>query len=157
MRTIRLVPATINDLDVILRMQKTAFAGLLAKYQDYHTNPGNETIEDILRRFNMPETTYYFIIAGNSKVGVVRIVDPQDDTVRKRISPIFILPEYRSKGYAQAAIAQAERIHGANGWSLDTILQEKGNCYLYEKLGYRQTGKTEVINDRMTLVFYEKN
>ncbi|MEE3499688.1 MAG: N-acetyltransferase, partial [Ruminococcus bromii] len=30
------------------------------------------------------------------------------------------------------------------------------NCYLYEKLGYLQTGKTEQINDRMTIVFYEK-
>lgn len=39
---------------------------------------------------------------------------------------------------------------------LDTILQEKGNCYLYEKMGYRKTGKTEKINDRLTLVFYEK-
>ena len=26
---------------------------------------------------------------------------------------------------------------------LDTILQEKGNCYLYEKMGYRKAGKTE--------------
>ena len=39
---------------------------------------------------------------------------------------------------------------------LETILQEKGNCYLYEKLGYHQTGKTEQINERMTIVFYEK-
>lgn len=36
------------------------------------------------------------------------------------------------------------------------ILQEKGNCYLYEKMGYKATGKTEKINDKMTLVFYEK-
>jgi hypothetical protein len=40
---------------------------------------------------------------------------------------------------------------------LDTILQEKDNCYLYEKLGYRQTSKTEIINDKMTIVFYEKD
>ena len=40
---------------------------------------------------------------------------------------------------------------------LDTILQEKGNCCLYEKLGYHQTGKTEQINDKMTIVYYEKD
>ena len=34
---------------------------------------------------------------------------------------------------------------------------EKGNLYLYEKMGYKQTGKTEVINERLTLVFYRKN
>ncbi|EAA23050.1 Acetyltransferase [Fusobacterium vincentii ATCC 49256] len=30
-------------------------------------------------------------------------------------------------------------------------MQEKGNCYLYEKLGYSSTGKTQVINDRLLL------
>ncbi len=67
------------------------------------------------------------------------------------------MPKYRNKGYAQQAIAEAERIHGEQHWKLDTILQERGNCYLYEKLGYHQTGKTEQINDRMTIVFYEKD
>ena len=40
---------------------------------------------------------------------------------------------------------------------LDTILQEEGNCYLYEKLGYKRTGKIEHINERMDIVYYEKN
>ena len=43
------------------------------------------------------------------------------------------MPEYRNKGYAQIAIREAEKIHGVGNWSLDTILQEKGNLYLYEK------------------------
>ena len=66
------------------------------------------------------------------------------------------MKEFRSKGYAQKAIIAVEKLHGADNWCLDTILQEAGNCYLYEKMGYHQTGKTEVINDRMTMVFYEK-
>ena len=41
-------------------------------------------------------------------------------------------------------------------WELSTILEEKGNCYLYEKLGYHPTGNTQVINDRLTLIFYHK-
>lgn len=45
---------------------------------------------------------------------------------------------------------------GNENWELDTILQESKNCYLYEKMGYCRTGKTEVINERLTLVFYEK-
>ena len=87
---------------------------------------------------------------------MIRIIDCKDGVTRKRISPIFIMPEYRNKGYAQQAIEEAERIHGKRFWKLDTILQETGNCYLYEKLGYHQTGKTEQINDRMTIVFYDK-
>lgn len=41
-------------------------------------------------------------------------------------------------------------------WQLDTILEEKGNCHLYEKFGYRKTGKFEKISDIETIVFYEK-
>ena len=154
---IKLIAANLDDLDTILQMQKEAFSELYAKYQDTETSPATEKYKDILFRFNQPETTYYFIMADNIKVGVIRIVDGKDGVTRKRISPIFIMPEYRNKGYAQQAIKEAERIHGENHWKLDTILQEKGNCYLYEKLGYHQTGKTEQINDKMTIVFYEKD
>ena len=153
---IKLTKAKFEDLDTILQMQKEAFAELYAKYHDTETSPATENYEKILFRFKQPETTYYFITADNIKVGVLRVVDCKDGVTRKRISPIFIMPEYRNQGYAQQAIKEAERIHGKNHWKLDTILQEKGNCYLYEKLGYHQTGKTEQINDKMTIVFYEK-
>lgn len=149
--------AKLKDLNTILQMQKEAFAELYAKYQDTQTSPATEKYEDILFRFKQPETTYYFITANYEKVGVIRVEDHKDGVARKRISPIFIMSEYRNKGYAQQAIAEAERIHGEQHWKLDTILQEKGNCYLYEKLGYHQTGKTKQINERMTIVFYEKD
>ena len=154
---IKLIAVNLEDLDTILQMQKEAFSELYAKYQDTETSPATEKYENILFRFNQPETTYYFIMADNVKVGVIRIVDCKNGITRKRISPVFIMPEYRNKGYAQQAIKEAERIHGEDQWKLDTILQEKGNCYLYEKLDYHQTGKTEQINEKMTIVFYEKD
>ena len=155
--SIELVKAEFKDLNTILRMQKEAFAELYEKYQDTETSPVTENYENILLRFNQLETTYYFITTDNIKVGVIRIVDCKDGVTRKRISPVFIMPRYRNKGYAQQAIKEAERIHGEQHWKLDTILQEKGNCYLYEKLGYHQTGKIEQINDKMTIVYYEKD
>ena len=154
---IKLIEAEYKDLDAILKMQIEAFSELYAKYQDTETSPAKEKYEDILYRFNQPETTYYFIMADNIKVGVIRVVDCKDGITRKRISPIFVMPEYRNMGYAQQAIKEAERIHGKQHWKLDTILQEKGNLHLYEKLGYHQTGKTEQINDKMTIVYYEKD
>ena len=89
-------------------------------------------------------------------MGAIRVVDKKNGNV-KRISPIFILPEYRNQGFAQAAIKAAEEIHGADNWALDTILQEKVNCYIYEKLGYRKTGETKFINPLITLVYYKKH
>ena len=59
-------------------------------------------------------------------------------------------------GIAQKAIQEVEEIHGNDNWKLETILQEEKNCHLYEKMGYKKTGKTEKINEKLTLVFYEK-
>ncbi len=65
--------------------------------------------------------------------------------------------EFRNKGYAQQAIQEVEKLYGDDNWSLDTILQEKGNIHLYEKLGYKRTGKIERISYLMDIVYFEKN
>ena len=154
MVTLRL--ATSEDLEKIWKMQVEAFAGLLEKYKDYELSPASEGIDKIEARFAQEGSAYYFIEAEGADVGVIRIVDRKDGT-RKRISPLWIMPSYRGRGYAQEAIRAAEDIYGSHHWELDTILQEKGNLHLYEKLGYHQTGKVERINDRMDIVFYEKD
>lgn len=93
---------------------------------------------------------------NDKTVGAIRVVDMKDGS-RKRISPVFVMKEFRNRGYAQSAIKEAEHIHGEDNWELDTILQEAANCHLYEKMGYYKTGKTEIINDRMTIIHYEKD
>ena len=153
---IRLVRAAIADAEIIYRMQRQAFAALLEKYRDYDTSPGNEPFEKVKSRIEQPYTFFYLIKSDETVVGAIRVVDKKNGNV-KRISPIFILPEYRNQGFAQAAIKAAEEIHGADNWALDTILQEKVNCYIYEKLGYRKTGETKFINPLITLVYYKKH
>lgn len=107
-------------------------------------------------RLNQPFTFYYFIVADNVRVGVIRVIDKKADGEIKKISPLFIMPEYRNRGYAQAAIKMAEQLHGEKDWELDTILQEACNCHLYEKMGYRKTGKIKTVNQTMSLVYYQK-
>lgn len=70
---------------------------------------------------------------------------------------MFILPIYQGKGIAQKAIFLIEEMFPqATSWELATILEEEGNCYLYEKIGYNQTGDSKKINDKTTLIFYKK-
>lgn len=95
-------------------------------------------------------------MVDGEKVGAIRVVDKKEEGKAKRISPIFIMKQHRNNGYAQKAMKFVEEIHGISNWELDTILQEKGNCHLYEKMGYRKTGKMETVNERMTLMFYRK-
>ena len=141
---------------LLLAMQVESFAESYEKYQDTDTNPAAEPIEKVLARLTQPFTYYYLIQCGTETVGAIRIVDKQEAGERKRISPIFILPRCRNRGLAQQAILAAEQIHGGENWALETILEEPHLCRLYEKLGYRKTGRTESINDRLTLVYYQK-
>ncbi len=147
--------ATREDIQTIWEMQVEAFTDLLNKYQDYGTSPANESLEKIIAKYEQPWTTYYYIMSDDIVVGAVRIVNKNDGS-RKRISPIWIMAEFRNKGYAQQAMIELEKIYGSDNWCLDTILQEKGNLHLYEKMGYVQTGVVEHINEKMDIVFYEK-
>ncbi len=152
---VQLSRAGVQDAQVLHRMQVEAFAGHLETYRDYGTNPGAESIDRVRAKLEQEYTYFYYIVSDGVRVGAVRVVD-RNDGGRKRISPLFILPEYRNRGYAQAAIREVEHLHGADGWSLGTILQEPGNCHLYEKLGYRRSGEQTVVNERLTVVGYEK-
>ena len=153
---VRLVRAGIEDAEKLWKMQVTAFKELYDKYQDTETSPATEPMDKIIMRLEQPSTYYYFIIANSMAIGAIRIVDKHEYGVTKRISPVFVMPEYRNRGLAQKAIKLAEEKHGYSDWELETILEEKGNCYLYEKMGYSQTGEFKPINEKMTLVSYKK-
>lgn len=153
---VSLCKADLNNAVTIHDMKVRSFMPLLEKYQDFETSPANETIERIIAQINQSFTDYYIIHHHEAAVGGIRIV--KRDNQIYSISPIFILPEHQGKGIAQKVFTMVEQIYDdAKSWTLGTILQEKGNCYLYEKIGYKKTGATKAINDKMTMVFYEKH
>ena len=153
---IELLKATESDIKEIWEMQVEAFKSLLEKYQDYDMSPATESYENVLNKYKQLWTSYYFITRDNEKVGVVRVIDKKDGS-RKRIAPIWIMPAYRNQGLAQLAMREIEKIHGLHHWQLDTILQEQGNIYLYEKLGYNRTDEIENIKDGMDIVYLIKD
>ena len=148
--------ASEKDAGQIWRMQIESFAEVYERYRDDLTSPAKEPVEKVIARIRQPQTYYYLIETEEGIVGAIRVIDFHQEETPKRISPLFILPAFRNRGFAQAAIRAVETLHGQKNWALDTILQETGNCRLYEKMGYHRTERTEIINDRMTLVFYEK-
>ena len=151
---IELEKAQFHDCPEIHSLQVKSFLSLLEKYQDFSTNPAAESLERIEERFRQTETTYWFITLRGRNIGGIRVCDFGEVC---RISPIFILPEYQGRGYAQHALKALEKLFpNAIRWELDTIAQEEKLCHLYEKVGYRPTGKTKNIQENMDLVFYEK-
>ncbi|OPG99605.1 GNAT family N-acetyltransferase [Chryseobacterium mucoviscidosis] len=152
---ISLSKASLKEASIIHEMQIKAFMPLLNKYQDHETSPANETVEQIADRINQSFTDYYLIREANIPVGAIRIVKMENKTYR--VSPVFILPDYQGRGIAQKVFSMIEdRYSDAEIWELATISEEHGNCYLYEKLGYRQKGDKKQINGQMTIVLYEK-
>ena len=142
------------DCPMIHEIQVKPFTLLLEKYQDFDTNPGAENLDRICQRFAQPFTDYYLICVEEIPIGMLRVCNFGELC---RLSPICILPEYRGKGFARQAMAQAEmRYTGAKKWELDTILQEEKLCRLYEKMGYQKTGKYQKIKDGMDIILYEK-
>jgi len=152
---VEIIKAKFQDLQLLYDMQIESFKPLLEKYKDYDMSPGNETIEHIIRKYNQDFTTYWIIKRHSKTVGGVRVVSKGNGCYR--VSPIFIIPLEQGKGIAQETFRLLEEFYQYSmKWELDTILEERGNCYLYEKLGYRKTGKIEIIKDGMTIVYYEK-
>lgn len=152
---ILLVMASLEDAPMIHDMQLRSFKPLLQKYEDDETSPANESLTRIEERIQQSFTDYYLIKVDKLAIGAIRIVIKENKTYR--VSPVFIVPEYQGQGVAQKVFTRIEEIYSdAVKWELDTILQEKGNCYLYEKLGYQRTGKFTQINSKMTIVDYVK-
>jgi len=152
---VSLTKATDDDAKLIYDIQVEAFMPLLDKYKDYEANPANESLKRVTTRINNPNGGFYKILSENTLVGAICVLWKED--VQFWISPMFILPSYQGKGIAQETIILIEGMFPqATTWELATILEEKRNCYLYEKMGYNKTGVSKKINDNATLVFYKK-
>ena len=150
---INLIKATEKDAELIHRMQVESCRELYLKYKDEETSPVNEPIEKIVQKLKRPDSYFYLVKFENKFVGGIRVVVKNN---LKRISPLFVLPQYRNKGIAQKAISEVEKIYGEKDWELKTISAEKINRHLYERMGYHLDGNTMIINDKLTLVFYRK-
>ena len=147
--------ADLRDAQHLHAMQITAFLPLYEKYRDEETSPVTAGIEKVREKLSEADSDTLLIEGDGCDVGAIRI--KKSEGSRCRISAFFILPEFQNRGIAQQVIAQIEADYpDASVWELDTILQETRNCYLYEKVGYRRTGESRIINERMTLVGYEK-
>lgn len=101
---ITLVRANIQDAENLWKMQIAAFQDLYAKYQDPETSPATETLEKTMTRLEQPYTYYYYIKVEDCIVGAMRVIDHKEDGKYKFLSPIFIMKEFRGRGYAQQAM-----------------------------------------------------
>ena len=155
MRRVALKEVREDEIPELYRMQVESFMPLYEKYHDAGS-PAIETIERVKGRFARPNRKYYFIMKDGARVGAINLGhnDPEEKTV-SFISPVFVLPEFQNQKIGYTALQKAFAMYPeVKTWKLETILQEPGNCHLYEKCGFVRAGEEKVINDAMTLIDY---
>ncbi|MEW8974692.1 MAG: GNAT family N-acetyltransferase [Exiguobacterium sp.] len=153
---IQLKTASLADAPKLHKLQIKAFSETLERYQDFTTNPANESIDRIIHRITHPSSTFHQIIVDDVVVGGICVVAKAPS--RYSISPMFLDPARQGEGIAQRALQLVEAAYpAATTWELRTIREETRNCYFYEKMGYRLTGVSQPLNERATLVSYQKS
>lgn len=158
MNRVKLEEVREAEIEQLYDMQIQSFMPLYQKYQD-EMSPVNEPFEKVRAKALSEERKYYFIVKDGARVGAINIgrksSDPEASCLY--ISPMFILPKYQNQGIGYVAIQKAFAMYpDTKVWKLDTILEEPGNCHLYEKCGFVRVGEGRIVNDRMTLINYEK-
>lgn len=143
-----------HELKKAYKMHRKGFMPTFLKYRDWFYNPLFQNYTKIKQYYNHENMFMYFIICDSIEVGQIWIYIKEDSG---RLARLFVLKEHQNQGIATKAIKLAEEIFSdRQRWCLDTIKQEKNNCHLYEKSGYKQTGSEKIINKRMTIINYEK-
>lgn len=152
---ITLEKATSKDVDAVHEMQVRAFLPHLEKYKDNETNPAAEPIENTLKRINDPSRGIYKILKDGVLVGGIGVRYLTADMLK--VGPVYVDPLYQGQGIAQGALILIESLFPAIvTFQLATIAQEKGNIYLYEKLGYVATGEVKNVNHLLDILYFSK-
>lgn len=142
-----------TELIKAFSMQKKCFKPIYEKYYD-ETSPYKESFAKFVLRTKKSSFQMYWIVDNSTKVGQIWIATKNDTA---KLARLFVLPKYQNKGYATKAIIDIEKLYSQYyHWQLDTIKEEKKNVHLYQKLGYKPNGKEKVINDKMTIIEFEK-
>lgn len=153
-KKIKLVKAELSDAEKLLEIQKSCFTPHLERYQDYETSPATISLDKLQRQIQ--NENFFKILMDDSWIGSINIRKLNNEG-NYMLHIINILPAYQGMGIGQQAIKLVEEIFSdAKSWCLETLEDMMGNRHLYEKMGYKFTGRTEKINDKLTLVFYEK-
>jgi GNAT superfamily N-acetyltransferase len=152
--SITLILATAEDAPSMVKIQKAAFKRLYEQYLD-ENSPYLRGTDDILVRLPLPHWRIYKILSDDELVGAIYIRLNDDNSYY--LNRIYVDPEKQNQGIASRSIMLAEKLLPRRPkWTVDFPADQPMNRRCYEKAGFKDTGKCEVISDTLTLALYEK-
>lgn len=144
--------AAVDNAEQILALQQTAYVSEAEIYGDFRIPPLLETLDEM--RQSIGTQLVLKATCGGQIVGSVRAIVEGDSCF---IGRLIVHPDYQNQGLGTQLLGRVELCCAEVGrYELFTGERSVRNLHLYEKLGYRKF-KREVLSDRVTLVFLEKN
>lgn len=144
--------ADIEDAPDILALQKLAYRSEADLYGDDQIPPMMQGIDEI--QVELAERLCLKASAeGDMIVGSVRAQMKEGTCL---IGRLIVDPNVQNQGIGTALMLELEkRFRQAERFELFTCHRSEKNLHLYRKLGYREY-RTEKVNDRLNLVYLEK-
>lgn len=90
-----LIRITLDDAEILWKMQVEAFQDLYTKYQDTESSPATEKNNKIIMRLKQSFTYYYFINVDGVNVGAIRVVDKKEAGKVEKINDKLTLVFYK--------------------------------------------------------------
>ena len=144
-------PAELADAGEILELQKLAYHGEAAIYNEFGIPPLTQTLDGM--RADLERQTCLKAIGDGRIVGSVRAFLDEGTCY---IGRLIVHPDLQNQGIGTRLMHEIEHAfrHAARFELFTGHLSER-NLYLYHKLDYRPF-KRERISDALTLVYLEK-
>ena len=141
-----------KDLLKLWKIQKESFELDLQKNIDF--SPATETLEKFTEKIK--SNLFYSIYYESILIGGICIREYKRNSTWK-ISRIFILPLYQSKGFGSCVLKMIEEIHkDVNFWILETPENNVKSQKFYEKNGFKKNGLVSASNTLKT-IYYKKD
>lgn len=137
---IEILKATVSDLMVILKLQKTTFISEAELYNDYNIQPLTQSFESIQTDFKN-----YIFLKAEYKNRIVGSVKARETGEYCWIGRLIVAPEFQNQGIGRKLMTQIENeFPTTKKYMLCTGYKSIKNIKLYESLGYQ---KSEVFFD----------
>jgi GNAT superfamily N-acetyltransferase len=146
-----IINAQIDDLSVILDLQKRCYNENALRYNDFNIAPLTQTIDELER-----EHTNCLILKAvelSKIVGSIRAFE-KDETCY--IGRVIVHPDYQNKGIGKKMMIDIEKMFpNVKRYELFTGFHDDKNLYFYNTLGYKQFKQVK-INADIEMVYLEK-
>ncbi len=143
--------ASRGDFEQILQLQRLAYQSEAGIYDDFSLPPLLQTLEELEEEAR--HCVILKVVEDRKIVGSVRAFEKAGTCY---IGKLVVHPQYQNRNRGKALLAAVEKCFEHVRYELFTGFKSEKNLYFYQKQGYRAF-KTQKINDRLELIYMEKN